>query len=69
MSPVWGHAAGVFTVLLMAGFLGIWIWAWLPRHRRTFSELAHLPVEDLPMEDRPAQTNGALETPDTEPHR
>ncbi|MBK7249593.1 MAG: cbb3-type cytochrome c oxidase subunit 3 [Gammaproteobacteria bacterium] len=31
---------------MMATFIGIWIWAWLPHHRRTFSWLARLPMED-----------------------
>ncbi len=46
MSPVWGHVTGVLIVLMMATFIGIWIWAWLPHHRRTFSWLARLPMED-----------------------
>jgi len=46
VSPVWGHAAGVFTVLLMSAFIGVWAWAWLPRHRGAFNRLARLPMED-----------------------
>lgn len=46
MSPAWGHAAGVFTVLLMSAFIGVWVWAWLPRHRGTFGRLSRLPMED-----------------------
>ena len=46
MNPVWGHVAGVFIVLMMVTFIGIWIWAWLPRHQRTFGELASLPMQD-----------------------
>lgn len=46
MNPVWGHVAGVFIVLMMVTFIGIWIWAWLPHHKRTFGELASLPMED-----------------------
>lgn len=46
MSPAWGHIAGIFTVLLMAAFIGVWVWAWLPRHRHTFGRLARLPMED-----------------------
>jgi len=46
VNPVWGHVAGVFTVLLMAAFIGVWAWAWLPRHRRAFGRLARLPMED-----------------------
>lgn len=46
MSAVWGHLAGVFIVLMMATFLGIWVWAWLPCHKRAFGWLARLPMED-----------------------
>lgn len=46
MSPVWGHAIGVLIVLMMATFIGIWVWAWLPHHRRTFGWMARLPMED-----------------------
>ncbi|MCC6193733.1 MAG: cbb3-type cytochrome c oxidase subunit 3 [Burkholderiales bacterium] len=52
MSPVWGHLAGVTTLVLMFLFLAIWVWAWLPRHKRSFDELAKLPMEDV-AEDGP----------------
>lgn len=46
MNPLWGHVAGVFIVLMMLTFIGIWIWAWLPYHKRTFNRLSRLPMED-----------------------
>jgi len=46
MNPLWGHIAGVITAVLMLAFVGIWAWAWLPRHRPTFDTLARLPLED-----------------------
>lgn len=46
MNPVWGHVAGVLIVLMMLTFIGIWIWAWLPYHKRTFNRLSRLPMED-----------------------
>lgn len=46
MNPIWGHVAGVFIVLMMATFIGIWIWAWNKRHKRVFDHLARLPMED-----------------------
>lgn len=46
MNPIWGPIAGAFIVLMMLTFIGIWIWAWLPRHKRSFDELARLPMED-----------------------
>lgn len=46
MNPIWGPVAGAFIVLMMLAFVGIWIWAWLPYHKRTFNELARLPLEE-----------------------
>ncbi len=46
MNPIWGPIAGAFIVLMMLAFIGIWIWAWLPYHKRSFDELARLPMED-----------------------
>jgi len=46
MSPLWGQVAGITTLATMVSFLAIWAWAWLPRHRRSFEELAHLPMHD-----------------------
>lgn len=46
MSAFWGNFAGVVTVILMVCFIGIWVWAWLPRHRRAFDEMAHVPMGD-----------------------
>ncbi|MET0498854.1 MAG: cbb3-type cytochrome c oxidase subunit 3 [Steroidobacteraceae bacterium] len=46
MSDLWGHLIGIVVTLLMLSFIGIWVWAWLPRHRQTFSRLAEIPMED-----------------------
>jgi cytochrome c oxidase cbb3-type subunit 4 len=46
MSPVWGHIAGIVTAIVMLVFIGIWAWAWLPYHKRTFDALARLPMQD-----------------------
>jgi cytochrome c oxidase cbb3-type subunit IV len=57
MNPVWGHIAGVFIVLMLVSFIGIWIWAWRKYHKKTFNRMARLPMEDEPgndnEEDRP----------------
>jgi len=45
MSPLWGHLAGIVTIVVMLAFIGIWVWAWLP-HKRDFDALAKLPMED-----------------------
>ena len=46
MNPLWGHAAGVITVILMLTFIGIWIWAWRKKHKKVFDRMAQLPLED-----------------------
>ncbi|MEO8936698.1 MAG: cbb3-type cytochrome c oxidase subunit 3 [Burkholderiaceae bacterium] len=46
MNPIWGPIAGAFIVLMMVVFIGIWIWAWLPYHKRDFGALARLPMTD-----------------------
>lgn len=46
MTPIWGPLAGVFIVLMMLAFIGVWVWAWLPRHKRHFGTMAGLPLED-----------------------
>lgn len=46
MNPIWGPIAGVFIVVSMLAFIGIWIWAWLPCHKHRFGELARLPMQD-----------------------
>jgi len=51
MNPVWGHIAGVFIVLMLVSFIGIWIWAWRKYHRKTFNRMARLPMEDEPGND------------------
>lgn len=50
MSPVWGHLVGVVTVILMVIFIGIWVWAWRKKHKRVFSRMARIPMED-PLEN------------------
>lgn len=58
MKPVWGSIAGGFIIAMMLAFIGIWVWAWLPQHKRKHDALARLPMEDggaaaLAKEDRP----------------
>ena len=52
MNPIWGQVAGVFIVAMGLAFIGIWIWAWLPYHRRAFDEMARVPMQDTD-EDAP----------------
>ena len=39
MNPIWGEIAGFFIIAMMIAFIGIWIWAWLPYHKRTFNAM------------------------------
>lgn len=46
MSTTWGHFIGVFIVVMMIGFIGIWIWAWARYHKPDFDRMARLPMQD-----------------------
>ena len=46
MSAAWEYLIGVLTILSMLSFLAIWLWAWLPHHKRDFESLARLPMSD-----------------------
>ncbi|WP_109127466.1 CcoQ/FixQ family Cbb3-type cytochrome c oxidase assembly chaperone [Dyella sp. C11] len=47
MSDWWGHLTGAIIVVMMVTFICIWAWAWSGRHRRTFSRMAELPMDDM----------------------
>lgn len=70
MNAFWGNLAGVVTVILMSCFIGIWIWAWRPRHRRIFEAMARVPLEDTPLPDGLSGDAGsdAADDPMSEPH-
>lgn len=44
----------LFTVLIFAAFIGIWIWAWSAKRKTAFDEAANLPfVEpELPVQEK-----------------
>lgn len=46
MNPVWGYIAGGVTLLLLLTFIGIWIWAWLPGHKKAFRAMSKIPMQD-----------------------
>ena len=58
MNPIWGQIAGVFIVLMLVTFIGIWIWAWRKNHKRVFDEMARLPLEldEKPITDADTDT-------------
>ena len=56
INPIWGQITGGFILLMMITFIGIWIWAWSPSHKRTFSELAQVPLHE---DDEPHDTTTA----------
>lgn len=55
MSGGWGHFSGIVTLFLMAIFIGIWFWAWRPRHKNVFHSLARIPLADA---DASAEAKG-----------
>ena len=55
MNPLWGHVAGIFIVVMMTTFIGIWIWAWRKRHRSSFKRMSELPMEDKPESPAPGE--------------
>ena len=59
MNPIWGQIAGVFIVLMMITFIGIWIWAWRKKHKPTFDRLAKLPLE---LDEEPVIRDGEMVT-------
>ncbi|HSN01562.1 MAG TPA: CcoQ/FixQ family Cbb3-type cytochrome c oxidase assembly chaperone [Rudaea sp.] len=61
MNPIWGPIAGGFIIAMMLAFIGIWVWAWMPWHKRTFNALARLPMEDENAED---EDDAAIATED-----
>ena len=61
MNPAWGHLAGVITLILFAAFVGIWIWAWRKRHRKTFDAMSRLPMQDA-ASDRTDVVRGRSDT-------
>lgn len=38
--------SGVVTAVLIALFVGGWIWAWSPKRKREFEDAARLPLEE-----------------------
>ena len=65
MNPIWGQIAGVFIVLMLVTFIGIWIWAWRKKHKRVFDEMAQLPLEldEKPIIDAHAGTDTKEDRP------
>ena len=37
---------GVLLVVLIIGFLGMWVWAWGKKRKEVFDEMASLPLEE-----------------------
>ncbi len=47
-----GLVHSIWTILLMAIFIGIVLWAWSGRRKRPFDEAARMPLED---DDHPSR--------------
>ena len=53
-----GIVSGVITALLLALFIGGWLWAWSSRRTTTFEAAARLPLQD-DMQEGDAETRCA----------
>ena len=42
-----GLFRGVMTVLLLAAFIGLWVWAWSSKRKTDFDEAARLPLDEF----------------------
>jgi len=38
--------SGIVTAVLLAVFIGAWIWAWRPQRKSAFDAAARLPLEE-----------------------
>ena len=50
--PVWGQVIGVFTLLTMLTFIGIWLWVWNRHHKSKYDALARIPMDDDSVDDQ-----------------
>lgn len=41
-----GGIRGILMLLLMAAFIGLWIWAWSSKRKQTFNQASMLPLEE-----------------------
>ena len=48
-----GNLSGIATAVLLAIFVGGWMWAWSARRRQDFEAASRLPLDDEPQERRP----------------
>ena len=55
MSPLWSNVIGASIILMMLVFCAICIWAWQPRHKKTFDALARLPADDGGVPNQPGE--------------
>jgi cytochrome c oxidase cbb3-type subunit 4 len=46
-----GTFFGLITLLLMALFAGIWIWAWSAKRRKDFERAARMPLDQKDIAD------------------
>lgn len=60
-----GTLQGIGTILAMAAFIGICIWAWSSKNRADFDEAAQLPFADDQQEPKQDQSQG--KTSDAQP--
>ncbi len=57
MMEHFGNFWGLYTVLMLALFIGIWVWAWSGKRKKAFDEAANLPFADEAAVEKPDLTD------------
>lgn len=51
-----GTLHGIYTLLFMLAFIGMAVWVYLPRRKKTYDDAASLPFRDEPEAGNTRQT-------------
>lgn len=46
-----------WTVVMVVGFIGIWVWAWGKGRKKDFDEAARLPLEEDVLQPKEREVN------------
>jgi len=52
-----GTVRGLVTLALMLAFIGLVVWAWSSRRKAHFDEMAQVPLQDTPQQNKGAKSD------------
>jgi cytochrome c oxidase cbb3-type subunit IV len=52
-----GTVRGLVTLALMLAFIGLVVWAWSSRRKAHFDEMARVPLQDAPQQNKGAKSD------------